>query len=75
MCKNEIISHENLVGIELFTTFASDKSYNDMKKAKKKRSLLEIAKSLPAMVELVPGFSFDSDSKVKLYECYGQVSD
>lgn len=39
-----------------------------MKKSKKKRSLLEIAKSLPAMAELAPGFSFDSDSKVKLYE-------
>ena len=31
-------------------------------------SLWEIAHTKEAMFELVPGFSFDSDSKVKLYD-------
>ena len=37
-------------------------------KEKKKMSLWEIAHSKEAMFEQMPGFSFDSDSKIKLYE-------
>lgn len=46
----------------------------DKKKAKKRKSFWELAHSLPIPFELAPGFSFDSDSKVKLYEYYGPVS-
>lgn len=34
----------------------------------KKQSLWEIAHEMEPMFELMPGFSFDSDSKVKLYD-------
>ena len=34
----------------------------------KKQSLWEIAEQMGPVIELVPGFSFDSDSKVKLYD-------
>ena len=34
---------------------------------KEKLSLWEIAERIGPVVELVPGFSFDSDSKIKLY--------
>jgi hypothetical protein len=38
------------------------------KNEEKKQSLWEIAHNMEPMFELVPGFSFDSDSKVKLYD-------
>ena len=34
----------------------------------RKESLWEIAHKMDPMFELAPGFSFDSDSKVKLYD-------
>lgn len=37
-------------------------------KERAKLSLWEIAHSRESMFELAPGFSFDSDSKVKLYD-------
>lgn len=46
-----------------------------------KKSLLEIAHSMPPALELTHGFSFDSDSKVKLYnnrlfeQCLDEIPD
>jgi len=37
-------------------------------KKKEKLSLMQRAKRIGPAIELVPGFSFDSDSKIKLYE-------
>jgi len=34
----------------------------------RKLSLWEVAHKMEPMFELAPGFSFDSDSKVKLYD-------
>ena len=44
----------------------------------KKKSLWERARAYAAcfagpLIELAPGFSFDSDSEVKLYEYHGKV--
>lgn len=39
----------------------------------KKVSLWERAHEIGPAFELVPGFSFDSDSKIKLYEYHGAV--
>lgn len=35
---------------------------------REKKSLWEIAHEMGPICELVPGFSFDSDSKIKLYD-------
>ena len=37
-------------------------------KEREKLSLWEIAERMGPVIELVPGFSFDSDSKIKLYD-------
>jgi hypothetical protein len=39
-----------------------------MKQAETKTSLWEKAHHIGPVVELVPGFSFDSDSKIRLYD-------
>ena len=36
---------------------------------RERQSLLERARRMGKVLELVPGFSFDSDSQVKLYAC------
>lgn len=41
---------------------------------KEKISLLERARRLGKVCEVVPGFSFNSDSKIKLYEFCGTYS-
>ena len=38
------------------------------KNEERRMSILEIARIMGPVVELAPGFSFDSDSKVKLFE-------
>ena len=37
-------------------------------KEREKMSIWEIAEKMGPVIELVPGFSFDSDAKVKLYD-------
>ena len=39
----------------------------------KKMSLWERAHQIGPVIRLAPGFSFDSDSKIKLYEYNGKV--
>ena len=41
--------------------------------SEKKMSLWERAHQMGPVIKLAPGFSFDSDSKIKLYEYNGKV--
>ena len=54
----------------IFLIFAASKSHLIMKRAMTKQtklSLWERAKKMGKVLELTPGFSFDSDSQVKVY--------
>ena len=64
---------KNLEDKNVFRTFAYDNQQTLKIKAmvtrnkSEKLSLLDRAKRMGKVLELVPGFSFDSDSQVKLY--------